>query len=79
MHFFNQARVCSQGEISIILQQDFYSLRVEIPEAELFVPSSVCFSVRHSLVFFCFFFFFSRNAINDHSEIVRSADKRDHS
>lgn len=50
MHSFSQASLCSQGEISIILQQDFYSLILEIcpeipTEVELFVPSSVCFLV----------------------------------
>lgn len=58
MHSFSQASLCSQGEISIILQQDFYSLRLEIcpeipTEVELFVPSSVCFLI-------CFFFFFKK-------------------
>lgn len=73
MHFVDQAFLCSLREISIILQQDFHWLRLlinsEIPtEVELFTSLSVCFSI----LFFSSF----RNAINDCSEIIKSADKR---
>lgn len=54
MHFLDQASLPSQSEISIILQQDFHWLRLqicpEIPtEVEPFPFLSVCFTI---LLFF---------------------------
>lgn len=74
MHFLDQAFLCSQREISIILQQDFHWLRLlincEIPtEVEIFTFLSVCFFLYCVLSSF-------RNAINDFSGIIRSGDKR---
>lgn len=72
MHFLDQASLLSQREISIILQQDFHWLRLQIcPEIPTEVEPFPFLSVYFSL------FSFYTNAINE-CEIVRSADKRDH-